>query len=316
MAFRLFQKKDKTVNFIITDEAIHFVELRQVDPPIIEKAGERTLPEGMIVRGDIARLDEFQEVMDNLVDEWKLKNRTIRFTIPDRYVAIREETVDRDMTLDEIKNYFFMQIGSSIHLPFDEPVFDVVVTGVEEKKQTVLLVAAPEQIVQEYASVFEHARLQPVAADIAPLAVYRLFHAFGQTDEHAHELLIHLKTNVMTLSIFHQNQLKFLKPVFIEKSEDVLGLDEEESTGDLTDALSELDRVINFYENSVHGGQVKIERVLFSSHHPQRFFVEEYMKQTLDVQVVTDELLEIETKQNERLVPAFFAAAGLALKDG
>ncbi|WP_050181217.1 type IV pilus biogenesis protein PilM [Domibacillus robiginosus] len=313
MALRLFQKKDKTINFTITDEAIRFVELRQSSPIVVEKFGERELPEGIIVRGDLVKIDELQDILDNVVDEWKLKNRNIRFTIPDRFVAIKEEKVDRDLTLDEIKNFFFMQIGSTIHLPFDEPVFDVVVTGYEEKKQTVLLVAAPEQVVEEYVGLFEQSRLKPMAADIAPLAVYRLFHAGGQTDENAHEMLVHLKQNVMTLSIFHQHQLKFMKPVFIEKSEDVLELEE---AGDLADALSEMEKVISFYENSVHGGQVKISRVLFTGYHTQRPFVEQFIKQSLDIPVGTDEEISMDTKQNQPLPPAFYAAAGLALKDG
>ncbi|MCP3762582.1 pilus assembly protein PilM [Domibacillus sp. A3M-37] len=316
MALRLFQKKDKTINFTITDEAIRFVELRQSDPLLIEKFGERKLPEGMIVRGDIVKIGELQDVIDNMVDEWKLKNRNIRFTIPDRYVAIREEKVDRDLTLDEIKNFFFMQIGSTIHLPFDEPVFDVVVTGYEENKQSVLLVAAPEQVVEDYAGVFEHARLKPIAADIAPLALYRLFHSFDRTNDSAHELLIHLKSNVMTLSIFHGHQLKFMKPVFIEKSEDVLDMEDADGSGDLADALSELDKVVNFYENSVHGGQVKIERILFTGDHPQRPFVEEFINKSFDIPVETDEQMKMDTKQNEWLPPAFLAAVGLALKDG
>jgi type IV pilus assembly protein PilM len=316
MALRLFQKKDRTVNFTITDEAIRFVELRQSDPIVIEKFGERQLPEGLIVQGDLVKVDELQDILDNIVDEWKLKKRNIRFTIPDRFVAIKEEKVDRDLTLDEIKNFFFMQIGSTIHLPFDEPVFDVVVTGYEETKQTVLLVAAPEQVVEEYAGLFEHARLKPAAADIAPLAVYRLFHAGGQTEEEAHELLIHLKKNVMTLSIFHQHQLKFIKPVFIEKSEDVLGIEETEESGGLADALSEIEKVINFYENSVHGGQVKIDRVLFTGYHSQRTFAEQFIRQSFDVPLRTDEAISMDTKQNEWLPPAFYAAAGLALKDG
>ncbi|WP_046173967.1 type IV pilus biogenesis protein PilM [Domibacillus indicus] len=313
MALRLFQKKDKTINFTITDEAIRFVELRQ---SMVERFGERQLPEGIIVRGDLVKSDELQDILNNVVDEWKLKNRHVRFTIPDRFVAIKEEKVDRDLTLDEIKNFFFMQIGSTIHLPFEEPVFDVVVTGYEENKQSVLLVAAPEQVVEEYSRLFEHARLKPAAADIAPLALYRLFHSHGNTNENAHELLIQLEKNVMTLSIFHQHRLKFIKPVFIEKNEDILEFEDISGSGDLADALSEIEKVVNFYENSVHSGQVKIDRVLFTGHHSQRPFVEGFIKQSFDIPIQTDESITMDTKQNEWLPPAFYTAAGLALKDG
>jgi type IV pilus assembly protein PilM len=317
MAIRLFTKKDKTINLVFTDYAIRYVEIKQMYPLIIERCGERLIPDGLIKRGEIVDFESLLTVLQNCVDEWKIKQRTVRFIVPDHFVAMREEKVNADLQEDEIKNYFFMQIGSTIHLPFEEPVFDVVVTGEHDGKKDVLLIAAPEEKVREYMNLLEEAKLKPTAADIGPLSLYRLYHQEDIANSKAHELMIHLKQNLIMLSIFHENQPKFIKPVFIEKNEDtvaVLGT-EMEDTGELTDVLKELEKVVSFYENSLHKGQIRIETAFFNGDHPQSDFVHHYLEQTLGLRVYGNEAVDAVKKDGSALQPSFYEAAGLGLKE-
>ncbi|WP_159434177.1 type IV pilus biogenesis protein PilM [Domibacillus mangrovi] len=318
MAFRLFSKKDKTINLVFTDYAIRYVEIKQTSPLIIERCGERFIPDGLIRRGEIVDFDALLTVLENCVDDWKIKHRMARFIVPDHFVAMREEKVDADLQDDEIKNYIFMQIGSTIHLPFEEPVFDVAVIGEQDGKKDVLLIAAPEEKVRDYMNVMEEAKLKPVAADIGPLSLYRLYHQEDITNAKAHELMIHLTENVMMLSIFHEQQPKFMKPVFIEKNEDiveVLGREKDEA-GELTDVLNELEKVINFYENSLHKGRVRIDKVFFNGDHPQSDFVHHHLETRLALRVYDNDAVEAVTKDGRALSPSFYEAAGLGLKEG
>ncbi|MGG3450853.1 type IV pilus biogenesis protein PilM [Domibacillus aminovorans] len=318
MAFRLFSKKDKMINLVFTDYVIRYVEIKQTYPLIIERCGERFIPDGLIRRGEIVDFDALLTVLENCVDEWKIKHRTARFIVPDHFVAMREEKVDADLQDDEIKNYIFMQIGSTIHLPFEEPVFDVSMIGEHDGKKGVLLIAAPEEKVRDYMNVIEEAKLKPVAADIGPLSLYRLYHQEDITNVKSHELMIHLTENVMMLSIFHENRPKFMKPVFIEKNEDmveVLGTERDEAD-ELRDVLNELEKVINFYENSLHKGQIHIDKIFFNGDHPQSDFVHHHFETRLGLRVYGNDAVEAITKDGSALPPSFYEAAGLGLKEG
>ncbi|HZG71764.1 MAG TPA: pilus assembly protein PilM [Chondromyces sp.] len=316
MAFTLFRKKDRTVNFIFTDYAIRFVELRQTDPVIVECYGERELPEGVLRNGDIVDYEAFVHILENCLTEWNVKKREARFAVPDNYIAIREEQLDEDLEEDEIKGYLFLQIGSTIHLPFDEPIFDAVVTGETNGKKEVLLIAAPEEQVRKFRELIEEVKLRPKAADIGPLSLYRFFYYQGLTDKNSHELILHVRRNLMTISIFHQHQPKFIKPVSLEVGEQspLFEMGEGEVT-QVMDALNEVTNVINFYENSVHKGNIQMDKVFISGDHPQLRFIENYVRETLGMSVVEQEHMEIVDKNGISLSRSYYDAVGLGLKE-
>lgn len=316
MAFTLFRKKDRTVNFIITDYMVRFVELRQIDPIVIQCYGERELPEGIVHHGEIVDKEALALILENSLAEWGVKKREARFAIPDNYIAIREEVLREELEDDEIKGYLFLQIGSSIHLPFEEPVFDAVVTGETDGRKKVLLIAAPEVQVQKLREVFEEVKLRPKAADISPLSLYRFFYYLGVTAEEDHELVLHVRRNLLTVSVFHRHQPKFVKPVSIQPIEDsILVKEAGRDFSGLEDALKEVANVVNFYENSVHKGQVQIGKVFVNGDHPELSAVSNYVRETLGMTVVEQELLEVADKDGEWLPPAYYDAVGLGLKE-
>jgi len=316
MAFTLFRKKDRTVNFMVTDYVIRFVELRQTDPIVVECYGERELPEGIIHNGEIVDNESMKLILEDFLIESGIKKRDVRFAVPDHYIAVREEQLREDLEDDEIKGYLFLQIGSTIHLPFEEPVFDAVVTGETNGRKHVLLVAAPEEEVRKFCDLFEEVKLRLKAADIGPLCLYRFFHYQGLTEEDRHELVLHVRRNLMTISIFHKHQPKFIKPVSLEavQSSALLELGEEE-VSEVTDALKEVANVVNFYENSIYKGQVQIGKVFINGDHPRLSFVESYIRETLGLPVAEQEGVEVIDKDGEPLPPAYYAAVGLGLKE-
>ncbi|OCA92401.1 type IV pilus biogenesis protein PilM [Pseudobacillus wudalianchiensis] len=316
MAFTLFRRKDRTVNFIVTDYMIRFVELRQMEPIVVECYGERELPEGIVRNGEIIDYESLKLILEDVLIEWGIKKRDVRFAVPDHYIAIREEQLREDLEEDEIKGYLFLQIGSTIHLPFEEPVFDAVVTGETNGRKNVLLVAAPEEEVRKFCELFEDVKLRLKAADITPLSLYRFFYYQGLTEENRHELVLHVRRNLMTISIFHYHQPKFIKPVSLEdaQSSALLELGEEEVSG-LMDALKEVANVVNFYENSIYKGQAQIGKVFVNGDHPRLAFVETYIRETLGLSVAEQEGIEVIDKDGEPLPCAYYAAVGLGLKE-
>ena len=79
MAFSLFSTKNHITNIIITDRFIRFVELKQANPPIAAKWGEKLLPAGLISNGEIEDYESLMMILEECVDEWKIRNRKVRF---------------------------------------------------------------------------------------------------------------------------------------------------------------------------------------------------------------------------------------------
>ncbi|WP_100331729.1 type IV pilus biogenesis protein PilM [Bacillus xiapuensis] len=319
MARRLFSKKDRTVNLVFTDYAIRYVELRGTVPTVVQQAEERIIPEGLIRRGEIIDYEALLPILQNCVDEWGIKRREARFIVPDHYIAMKEERLKEEIEEDELKNYYFMQIGTTIHLPFEEPVFDAVVVGERDGQKDVLLVAAPEERVRHFSQLLEEVKLKPKAADIGPLSLYRLYYYQELTSRSDHEMLLQLKQNLLTISIFHEHRPKFIKPVPIELPQEAMLLPEDPSrnqeTAYLMDALKEVENVIGFYENSLHKGQVQLNKAFLNSDHPETEYVQNYLEETLGLKVVDDGRLDVADKSGDSIPGAFYTAVGLGLKE-
>ena len=91
MAFSLFSRKNHIVNIIITDRCIRYLELKQAKPPVAAKWGERLLPNGLISNGKIQDYETLVMILEECVDEWKIRNRKVRFLIPESLVIIRKD---------------------------------------------------------------------------------------------------------------------------------------------------------------------------------------------------------------------------------
>lgn len=86
----------------------------------------------------------FLEVLKKLVHSQKWKRRKLFFCVPDDTVVIRQLKVPLTLTTVEIKGYIETQIGSSIYLPFSNPIIDVELLEVENDQQNILLFAYPK----------------------------------------------------------------------------------------------------------------------------------------------------------------------------
>ncbi|MGC8141150.1 hypothetical protein ACP3W2_27375, partial [Salmonella enterica] len=70
---------------------------------------------------------QLTEVLEQCVDEWKIKRRRVRFLVPDPLVVIRKISLPKDVDVEDIRSYLFMEIGATIPLPFEDAVFDYAV---------------------------------------------------------------------------------------------------------------------------------------------------------------------------------------------
>lgn len=326
MALSIFSRRNRTINLVMNDHSIRYVELKQRDSLAVSGIGERFLPAGIISDGKIQDFETLAFILDECIDEWKIKNREVRFLVPDSLVIIRKVNIPGDVKDDEIHGYLYLELGSSIHLPFDEPVFDVVSLGVENNKREVLLFAAPEQYVSEYANLLKDARLKPIAADISPLAAYRFYHTLGLAGENEKLMTIQFDLGLVSMCIFEGTIPIFMRHIPVELQSDwevKLGLsgaheltyigEANEFMFQFEDIYKEINKLQDFYRYSLTHGKNSITKILLNGDHPMMSRIIGEMRERFEVHVVT--LEETLPGAGFEIPQAFYLALGLGLKE-
>lgn len=327
MNLSLFSRKNRIVNIIINDHSIRYLELKGANPPIPYRWGERMIPTGIISNGKIIDHEVLATILEECVSDWKLRNRKVRFLIPESFVIIRKVTVPAEVKDDEIKGYLYLELGSSIHLPFDEPVFDAVILSKDKDKKEVLIFAAQEENVQEYVKLFSEVKLDPVAAEVSPLAIYRLYYHLNLASEDEDMLVVQFGLNHVNICIFEKTVPFFMHHLLLEfderqwdkrlkregKYELVYAGNHADLSFQLDDSYKEINRLMDFYRYSLHQGKKEVSKILLNGDHPMLDHIKKDLEKRFDVPLET--LNYNKHVQFERTFPEkYYLALGLALK--
>ncbi|SFB16269.1 MULTISPECIES: type IV pilus biogenesis protein PilM [unclassified Bacillus (in: firmicutes)] len=329
MPFSLSLQSNRIANLIINDHSIRFLELKQTNPPVTGRWGEKFLPPGIISEGKITDFETLENILEECVDEWKIHKRNVRFTVPDSLIIIRKVAIPADVEEDEIKSYLYMELGSSIHLPFEDPVFDIFPLKYKGTQKEVVLFAAPEQYVMEYSNLLSGVKLNPIAADISPLALYRLYHSVNNVKGDERVFKVHFTlTNVM-MSIFENHIPQFMRHFPIELNienwkikRDRKGLYEYTYTGDsiklqyqFEDIYKEMVKLMDFYRYSLNNGNQEVTKIVVSGDHPMLSAFTEEMVERSGIQVEVLQSGSVSSVKNKELPATHLLALGLALKE-
>lgn len=105
--FSFLSKKQSILNIVIDDHVVRLLENRGSDVTAIKVLAERKLPGGLIENGKMVDEMQFYEVMKQLIQEFGLKMRPIRFYVPNALMIMRQVDVPRNVPEDEMVEHFF-----------------------------------------------------------------------------------------------------------------------------------------------------------------------------------------------------------------
>jgi len=327
-----FTRSKRFANLVIDDYAVRAIESHSRQLTNIKQFKERPIPSGLIQNGKVADEIQLFDFMKQLVSDWKLKRCQARLYIPESLVIMRHVEFPANLEKEEIIDYFNLEIGQSIHLPFVDPVFDIHplpdIDGAG-KKQKGMLFAAPEEEVRKYTDLLDDSSLHPQAADVRPLGIYRYFHHMDYSRNGEVYLLFELNLLSLNISIFREHQMEFTRYQQLDldakdwsytyKDEDLFNW---RYTGDgirlnnaIDSQISELERIMNFYRYSLHKGEKQITQIIITGDQPDLDNTKKKIQQRYELPV---KLLKAylspagEYEADIRFVPAL----GLALKGG
>ena len=325
---KLFSNR-KTINLVIDDYALRMVELAGGDKKI-RSLKEKLIPKGLLEHGRILDEMEFYHFMQETVQEWKIQRRNVRFYAPDSLIIMKKVEFPADLEDEDITGHFYMELGRSLYLPFENPIFDIFPLPLKDSAAETregLLFAAPEEEIRKISDILEDVSLNPIAVDLRPIGIYRYYyHQKPTLNPNDTYLFIELNLKSIHISIFSSHRPEFLRYSDLDVSDqdwkarflehgviqwEYIG-DENRLKGLIDDQMIELERILNFYRFSIHKGKKEVTNIYLLGDFPDLDHVQEKMTETLSVPV---QLLDTNTYFGNEAVPrSFIPALGLALK--
>lgn len=323
----LFGKSKNIANIVIDDYVIRLVQNNGDDLESIKLIAEKALPLHLIENGSIVDELAFYDFMKELVREWGIKNNYVRFFAPDSLIIVRNIDIPKNIEQAEWKNYLFMEIGNTIHFPFQNPILDIYSHTETEEANKVTVVAAPEEEIIKYVSIFEDASLKPSAVGVQALGVYRYFlHQHEQIGINKVYLFAEFNLASVNISIFRGEKFEFHRHQHLnidvnnwESSGDSILQwnytgDQQRLTGEINDQLTELERLLNFYRFSIHQGEVSVTDIILLGDFPNLKDIALKLKETYsqDLTLLTTENVGVDSPLSDAFIPAL----GFAVKGG
>ncbi|ARF16226.1 type IV pilus biogenesis protein PilM [Sporosarcina ureae] len=310
-----FSRKKRVYSLTLDDVAIRYVRIKSLDPIVLDTAKEMLLPEHVIQEGRITEEDMLRDVLTEVVKDWNLAKRDVAFLAPDTYVIIRRVAYPDTVEDEELKSHFFIEIGSTIYLPFDDPVFDVVPYTANNAQNEAILIASKESIMQTYEEVLKSVKLEPVVADIAPLSLYRLAHHVHQFEGTEHILLADLRGRSLTVSIFYSHYPLFIRSMELELPLSMSTGEELEQQVEPLTIVMELEKLANFYRFNLAENDSTITHLVWNGTFTQQEELLQMVRERLAIEALPLVKEPISCVDGTAITADFHRAIGLALKE-
>lgn len=321
----MFTKKKKShVSIEIKDYILRAIVAKGADPSQW-KGYEMPLAQGIVEGSVIHDEMELFDLMKNDVAKWAGKKQSARIFVPDTSVLLKSFEHPDDIEWNELKGYVEMELGQSIHLPFQDPLIDVY--DPKPSDGQAMLFAAPSEEVTKMIGLLLDASLEPQVADIRALCNIRLLEYLQLIKDNRTYLIADWSINELSISIFSNGQLEFLRYQSfdtdlsewqfeeIEEFSFSYRLDaEDEYRIILTDQMLEIDRIMNFFKFSLHKGEKSVDEIIILGDNPLLPIIEEFLENNFMTPIImlNDSVIQ---KSFPQFSEKFASLIGLALKE-
>ncbi|MDS9471334.1 type IV pilus biogenesis protein PilM [Sporosarcina pasteurii] len=293
--FNRFKKKKRTVSIELNDfyiRALSFTEGELDTTLLFEQALPSGLVEEEVVQDEMALYD----LLKTLVKEWNISKHELRFFVPGHAVLMRTIEHPEELNMQEIKEYVEMELGETIHLPFEQPLIDMYDADPDDGVAT--LFAAPSEEVMQLMRLYEDVQLEPAVLDIRALCNIRFLKNIQMLDAHKTYLIADWSVNAVSICIYSDGNVDFLRYQPIETEQKNWRYLPENTTvpyfyeGEisdyqmhLTNQTLELERILNFYRYSLHKGEKAVNELVMMGDNPEMDFIMEKIGSTLELPI-------------------------------
>lgn len=159
----------------ISDLSLKLVQLNKVRDKIkIQALGKLNLPKGIITKGEIKDKPELIKAIKKIVSNptfGKTSSEEVIVCLPESKTFIK--LIEIQKSPNALADIIGSEIEKHVPLAIGEIYYDWQIIKDSVDKYSVLIGAAPKEIVNQYTAMLDEAKLSPVALEIEPVAIAR-----------------------------------------------------------------------------------------------------------------------------------------------
>lgn len=271
----LGKNKQRQLSIIFDEYAIRFLEVTTKKDIIITIHHSSIIKNTVLKDGQLNK-DEWKRLLKKHLKENKIKAKIVSIALPSSAVIFRQQIMP-DLPTKDLKLIIQYELGNSIHLPFNNPIFDIVriesgtqlLTEDGQAAIQIALVAAPGNVIYPLLDVLQENRLKTKSIDIPALSLYRLFSSTYPSLRNEVVLLSFISQNGFDLHILDNGAISFTRHIPLE----IINFDEAKDQENMqhsflsfaSDYAYEIERAINFFQYTLNNRGKKISYCLISS---------------------------------------------------
>lgn len=299
------KKKNSHVSIELNDYVLRALVMKG---PSIEQATifEMELPRGIVKEASIQDEMELFNIFKENASRWGGKHQRARFFVPDPTILLKSFEHPSDVASNKLLEFVQMELGHSIHLPFQEPLIDVY-DPTPGDRQAMLFAAAPEEV-NKITNLLLDIDFDPEAADIRALCNLRFLDHIQLLQQDKTYLIAHWLINELSICIYSNGNLEFIRyqPIDTDISSwraDITSDGNidfsyagnmEEYRMTLSDQVLELDRIMNFFRFSLNKGEKSVDEIVVMGDNPFLEQIQSFLEENLalPIRIIDDELVK------------------------
>ncbi|WP_339059934.1 pilus assembly protein PilM [Tepidibacillus marianensis] len=288
------------------EQVIRFLEVTLNQEKIVEIHQAFSVENKLMDEAGRVDKESWKQFLKETVKPHKIKAKQVHVVIPTSNVIVRQQVMP-NLPEKDLKQMIHYEIGSSIHLPFELPVIDVVKvnTGEAVYKEDgevgsqVVLVAAPGDLIFPIVEGLVDSGFETKSVDIPALSIYRLLKLYHPEQKNEAILLTHITDHGVDLHIFDKGILWFTRHIVIDISQESTipeaGLDakalleriqsQEFYQSFVLDLANEMERAINFFQYTLNNRDQSIKSCWIVSNHLFNEGFYQYLQSRMEIVV-------------------------------
>ncbi|TYP70112.1 type IV pilus biogenesis protein PilM [Paenibacillus methanolicus] len=303
----------KKIGFTINESGIRYAALRKKKKWEIDRMGFLPLPKGLIVEDQIVNAESIRISLMQWVKQERLTGASVTLAVPTSMIIVRKMRIPTT-NAKELRHLIELEVETTLHLPFENPVYDYVRIGADEESTQVLIFAAPSLWIETCSDLLHDAGLRVKSAGIAASALAKSL--FSQQQEPVSEtMVVNIGDNVLDVYMFHEGNPIFMRAINLYETSG----HEDGKLNDLqlSEVTAELSRMLNFYQFGLHEGASRITKTIIAGRAGSRAALAGALRET-QPEIAVAEAVHGEFGQgtaHEFEFESYLVAAGLALPD-
>lgn len=276
------QRHSSHAGLSIEQTGVRYVSLKKKKSWEMDQKRYLALPSGVIVENQIEDEGALQQLLQKWAIRENLKGKSVTLSIPPSRILIRTMSVP-NASVKQIAQLVELEVETGMHLPFENPVYDYMITSADEEQTQLLVFAAPSQLVKDYIAPLQEAGIRIAAVEFSATSLSRAV-VQVQDAQFGNAMLLQLNAGLLDIYMFRNGYPVFMRTInfgMADQSFGSAGSSVQLSAQEVADITPEISRMLNFYQYSLHDGSVRIEEIVVTGSHEERALLVHELQQSM-----------------------------------